>query len=454
MKPAIKTCLLVLSVALVGSSTSRAADWTTFQHDKRHTGVSGDERIGVPMRLAWTFATNGPVRVQPVVRGGVVYFGSTDQKFYAVDARTGELKWSRIVGGPVMSTAAVGNEGKVYFGCDDGCVYALDAATGRIVWASPVLRTPPPDVPAEQFLRSEQPLIPPWASDTPIAMGGEARPTRQVIWAPVVVHDGMVFAGSGRSGDWGHLHGFDAETGRLCWSRPSSVQGTYRIFGGVESAPVVFRGILFWPEYMIEALDPLSGRNIPGWPETMIYRVGTAAFSFPNEIAVSPEGLAIAYVYARHFPHSGVPARWYPVDLADNSVRFVNPLGSTRPQLDQSAVVEGGRMYVVQLEPKVAGHPAVVCFDYHSGRWICAFEQPEGKPFNGPLAQGDGLIFGVTQDGVIYALRPDETQAKLEKIWSHDVGAAVYGSAAIAEGAYIVGAEDGRVRAFVKESNE
>jgi outer membrane protein assembly factor BamB len=50
--------------------------------------VALDERTG---KLLWTFHTSANVKMSPVVRGGVVYFGDTSGIFYRVDRRTGRL---------------------------------------------------------------------------------------------------------------------------------------------------------------------------------------------------------------------------------------------------------------------------------------------------------------------------------------------------------------------------
>jgi outer membrane protein assembly factor BamB len=73
------------------------------------------------------------------VANGVVYFGGTNGKLYALDANTGSLKWPAYAGEtgkPLLSiygTPAVDN-GVVYFGASDGYVYALDAASGAKKW--------------------------------------------------------------------------------------------------------------------------------------------------------------------------------------------------------------------------------------------------------------------------------------------------------------------------------
>ena len=62
----------------------------------------------------------------PAVVDGVVYVGSNDDYVYALDARSGELRWRYETGGDVDSSPAV-VDGVVYVGSEDDYVYALDA---------------------------------------------------------------------------------------------------------------------------------------------------------------------------------------------------------------------------------------------------------------------------------------------------------------------------------------
>lgn len=97
-----------------------------------------DARTG---ELKWKFKTGDVVHGSPAYADGAVYVGSWDSFFYAVDANTGKEKW-RFHGGedPLIhnqvgfqSSPAVA-DGVVYVGCRDSNVYALDAATGKEKW--------------------------------------------------------------------------------------------------------------------------------------------------------------------------------------------------------------------------------------------------------------------------------------------------------------------------------
>lgn len=92
---------------------------------------------------------------QPAVVGNRLFVGSTDAKFYALNATTGATLWSydlTAVAGPATDTnpdpvrdgpAVVRNT--VYFGDSRGYLFALNARTGALRWAT-LLDTTNPDV--------------------------------------------------------------------------------------------------------------------------------------------------------------------------------------------------------------------------------------------------------------------------------------------------------------------
>lgn len=81
----------------------------------------------------WSFETGDNVAARPVVVGDTVVFGSEDYNVYGLDATTGRELWSVETGGPVVSSAVVAGE-IVVIGSDDGGVYGLDPTTGDERW--------------------------------------------------------------------------------------------------------------------------------------------------------------------------------------------------------------------------------------------------------------------------------------------------------------------------------
>jgi outer membrane protein assembly factor BamB len=60
----------------------------------------------------------------PAVSKGVLYFGSTDHYFYAVEIDTGKTLWKFQTGDQIFSAPKV-SDGLIYFGSNDGNLYAI-----------------------------------------------------------------------------------------------------------------------------------------------------------------------------------------------------------------------------------------------------------------------------------------------------------------------------------------
>ncbi len=63
-----------------------------------------------------------------------VYFGSSvDDQIYCLDAKSGDVKWTYFTEGPIRLAPMI-YQGKVYVGGDDGYVYCLNAEDGSLIW--------------------------------------------------------------------------------------------------------------------------------------------------------------------------------------------------------------------------------------------------------------------------------------------------------------------------------
>ncbi len=149
---------------------AEAADWFDWKQPPAALGwgIDRENRRFIPaaaasltaaqiphLELAWAFAYPGLIRAasEPLVAGGAVFVGSQDGDAYALDARTGCVRWvyhggGEIRGAMVMAswsaadhrrTAALGTAGPlVYFGDNFGVVHALDALSGVPRWTQRV----------------------------------------------------------------------------------------------------------------------------------------------------------------------------------------------------------------------------------------------------------------------------------------------------------------------------
>ena len=82
------------------------------------------------------------VHATPVISGGVVYIGSMDHCFYALDATSGQVKWRTELGHPVSGKPVVSDHALVVRGLGVGwghtpiVLFALDSRDGRVKWST------------------------------------------------------------------------------------------------------------------------------------------------------------------------------------------------------------------------------------------------------------------------------------------------------------------------------
>ncbi len=78
-----------------------------------------------PATIRWHVPA-GLVLSSPAVGGdGTVFVGSTDGNFYAINGKSGAVRWKYTVGAAINSSPAIGSDGTVYFAADDGNLYGL-----------------------------------------------------------------------------------------------------------------------------------------------------------------------------------------------------------------------------------------------------------------------------------------------------------------------------------------
>jgi quinohemoprotein ethanol dehydrogenase len=135
-------------------------EWITYGRDYSETHYSPLKQVDTTnvkhLGLAWSWETESPsggrLEATPLYANGVLYGSLAWDVLFAVDARTGKLKWrwdpeiprehiSQICCGPVNRGVALYN-GKVYAGLLDGRLVALNQETGKVVWQVQTLEDP------------------------------------------------------------------------------------------------------------------------------------------------------------------------------------------------------------------------------------------------------------------------------------------------------------------------
>ena len=200
--------LMILST---GCERKVTVGWMTYRNDIARSGVA-NEPLVAPLALDWVFRpvhaprsswyepseeiprTHFDMVHHTTAAGGRVFFGSTvDNKVYALDAKTGAIRWEFMTEGPVRCVPTFWDN-RVYFGSDDGFVYCVKARNGGLVWK---YRAGP--------------------GDTKV-LGNENMISLWPVRTSVLVDDNMVYFGAGVfPGEGIYICALDAKTGRELW---------------------------------------------------------------------------------------------------------------------------------------------------------------------------------------------------------------------------------------------
>lgn len=187
--------------------------------------------LGLP---AWTHFSGAPILSSATVVDGVVYITNVDDLVYALDARTGELKWRHghkleavrvaeleLFGAP----SPVVVDGTVLVGFSDGFLVGLGAADGSPRWSASIGEGTYPDL-----------IAPPQPVGSSVVVGGYSEPllsldpaTRAVQWrldigssSPFTLEGETLWHG----GTDGILRRIDARAGNVVWEWDSGTGGS------------------------------------------------------------------------------------------------------------------------------------------------------------------------------------------------------------------------------------
>ncbi|QDU47653.1 outer membrane biogenesis protein BamB [Symmachiella dynata] len=414
--------LLVLFV-----SPLSAADWTQFRGNAARDGYTADS-LPAELSLAWVHHPAHPPQTawprddrmlfdrafHVVAAGDTVFYGSSaDGQIHALDAATGQEKWTFYTDGPVRFAPVVWRD-QVYAVSDDGYLYCLSAADGSLIrkWRGG---------PEDDMVLGNGTLTSRWP-----ARGG-----------PVIVEDTLYYAAGIWQSEKVFLHALDLTTGESVWTNGESGQIEMpQPHGGANAnSGISAQG------YVVAAGDQLfvpTGRAVPaafqrtdgafqyyhlqknghtGGTSTMasgpfFYNGGLAFVASDGEkadklgagaVAAFPEGLLHA---------DGHTLRALkPVETTEPDRRGQPQTKMTHKELWKAEKIPGGTSLIVAGDTIVSGaSDSVATFrlEDREQQWTA---QVDGKPYG--LAVAAGRLYVSTDQGTIYcfaAASPDETK--------------------------------------------
>jgi outer membrane protein assembly factor BamB len=365
----------------------------TFQSNPQHTGVYDVKPLSHLQGVKFAFKTEGPIRSTPALRGGVLYFGSGDNTFYAVDAATGKEVWRFKTGAAVSSSPAV-EDGLVHFVSRDGNLYAVDALKGKEVWRHTL------------------------GADLEYHNGFD-----YYLSSPTVVN-GVLFVGSGD----GNLYAFEANTGTIVW----------KYFAGsrIRSTPAVADNLVLvgtMSGYLV-AVDR-SGGTLKWKFATQGAALKIEDFGFDRSAIVSSPSVAAGIVT--------VGCRdgfLYAVDLQSGTQKWVND-HKISWVLSTPARSEG-KVFAGSSDAQF-----IQAVDQTSGKELWRFKA-DGPVWSSAAVIGS-LLYVASNDGSIHALDKNTGTER----WRFKTDDKIFGSPIAADGMVYCGSDDGFMYALAGTSD-
>lgn len=146
--PARRSFLVITGMAIIFSMEVSAQDWPQWRGPNRE-GVSKETNLNMEWTekqpaLLWTFRDAGAGYAAPVIVGSLLYshgaVGGNDFAF-ALDTKTGQLKWKQELGKQFAEDRGNGSRGsvtvdgdKLYLIRGGGQLHCLAAADGKMLW--------------------------------------------------------------------------------------------------------------------------------------------------------------------------------------------------------------------------------------------------------------------------------------------------------------------------------
>jgi len=417
----------VLVACLSGCAQSSSARWSEPNANTQSTRFAsglGASRAG-KLRQVWRFAIpptggdSGAVAATPVVSGTVVYLQDLKSNVYALDRRTGALRWEHRFEAQNPGPNGVAVDGGRVIGATDTTVFSLDATNGKLMWKRRLLS------PVESFVDA----------------------------APLVDGSRVYIATTGYSfGTRGKLYALDERTGAVEWQvntikrpwpdpakaggggawSPPSLRGDVVYWGTANPIPwggtpqepngAAFPGAVLFTDSLL-ALDAATGRLL-WYDQVTPHDVRDYDFQLSpilvgtTILGAGKAGRVIAWDASTHRRLWSVAVGLHRNDRGPLPARRVAVCPGLLGGVETPMAEAAGRLFVPVVDLCVSGsatgYQALSSVDPLQGRgelvalsvddgrrlWVRRFPAPDF----GCATASDGVVFTSTLDGSIYGL--------------------------------------------------
>ncbi len=325
--------------------------------------LSAQQAVGLE-GIKWMFNANDYIVTSLAIRGDVLFFGSANGNFYAVNSTTGISLWNYGTVGRLESSPAVSDD-MVFFGSNDGYLYAL-MLNGSLAWkfqTGGIILSSPAVSDDMVFFGSNDGYL--YALMLNGSLAWKFQTGDKILSAPLLAYGLLYFDSTD-----GSVYTFSPKTGKMVWN--------YSGEAPFASSPIASNFILYVgsDDGTLYAFNTFNGTLV--WKQR-----------FPGKIqssfAVSPNNML--YFTCRD-------GNVYAVYAADGS-RFWNITTGTEAQSsvrydDDSKFIYFGtsdnNVYAANLTGSVA-------WRFETGNWVIST----------PLVR-NGMLYVGSYDGNLYAV--------------------------------------------------
>lgn len=198
--------------------------------------------VGLDGNLLWTFALPAESWAQPVSDPDCtcIYVTSMDHRVYALDPEDGRQLWQTgDLGGAVVGTPALGEDGSLYVGTFGNGMLAINTDNGETQW---------------QF------------------------PTEGWVWSGPALHEDQLFFGDLN----GNFYALDASNGQSLWTLTAD-----RLDGPIAGSPLVLDDVIYVSTES-GTLFALSMQGAIEWSQTIGGKLYTSPLGAEDLIIVAP----------------------------------------------------------------------------------------------------------------------------------------------------------------------
>lgn len=384
----------MIGIALLGCRSPSHRDGSNaamFRGDPSHSGHYAGQVGEHYGGLLWRVQTGGPVRSSPTVFDRSVYIGSGDGFLYAIDRRSGEVRWRYDAKTGLASSPAVTPD--LVLIATRRALIAIDRARGTERW------------------RRE------FGPDQPLAWG---RASGDYFISSPVIRGATVVIGGGD----GVLYALELASGRIRWRATTG--------GRIRSSPAIANDLVYAASFdgKVYAVDLTTG--VSRWTfATTGVDLNSADFGFDRRSIQSSPAVtrSAAFVGSRD-------GNFYAIDAERGTLRWkvAHDDGSwsiTSPAVNDSLVFGGS-----------SDAHFFHALRQSDGAQVWRITTP-GSVWSSPTLAGSMVFFG-DGSGLVHAVDAGTGQER----WTYRTSALVHSAPAVADSVVYFGSADGAVYAL------